>query len=84
MTSSPEVEDKRGKKMESEVTEALKRIAMRYNKSVEEIREDMRVAIDEAMSNPKPEVVQVWQKYKKNGYKPSPEEYIMMLLSEIE
>lgn len=55
---------------------ALEIIAAKEGISVEEVRREIQLAIDEAMKNPDPKVQAEWRKIPKKGKKPTPEEVI--------
>lgn len=55
---------------------ALEIIAAKEGISVEEVRREIQLAIDDAMKNPDPKVQAEWRKIPKKGKKPTPEEVI--------
>ena len=65
----------------SKVTRAFLEIARRENITIEEVRDEIQLAIDAAMNNPDPKVIKQWKDIKFKGDKPTPEE-IAILISE--
>ena len=55
---------------------AIEQLAAQKNISVEEIRREIGLAIDEAIANKEPEVHKQWAEILKYGQKPTPEEFI--------
>ncbi len=55
---------------------ALEIIAAKEGISLEEVRREIQLAIDDAMKNPDPKVQAEWRKIPKKGKKPTPEEVI--------
>lgn len=63
----------------SEITKILRRIALENGVSVSEVRKEIQIAIEAAMSNPDPAVQAEWKAMSHNGQIPSPEEVIIYL-----
>lgn len=55
---------------------ALEIVAAKEGISVEEVRREVQLAIDEAMKNPDPKIQAEWRKIPKKGKKPTPEEVV--------
>lgn len=54
----------------------LEIVAEKESVSVEEVRREIQLAIDDAMKNPDPKIQAQWRKIPKKGKKPTPEEVI--------
>lgn len=54
----------------------LEIVAEKEGVSVEEVRREIQLAIDDAMKNPDPKIQAQWRKIPKKGKKPTPEEVI--------
>ena len=67
----------------SEITKILRRIALENGVSVSEVRKEIQIAIEAAMSNPDPAVQAEWKAMSHNGQIPSPEEVIIYLAEKI-
>lgn len=54
----------------------LEIVAEKEGVSVEEVRREIQLAIDDAMKNPDPKIQEQWRRIPKKGKKPTPEEVI--------
>ncbi|MCM1132952.1 MAG: sporulation initiation factor Spo0A C-terminal domain-containing protein [Ruminococcus flavefaciens] len=61
----------------------LRKIAEEYNTTPDEVLREIQLAIDEAMNNPDPEIRRNWENIPCKGDKPSPEEVIAYISSEV-
>ena len=62
---------------------ALRQIAEREGKTVDDIREDIRAAIAEGRKNPDEHVRALWQDIPCEGTEPTPEEVILYLAQDM-
>ena len=60
----------------SKGTRAIEQLALQKGISIAEIREEIEIAINAAMTNPDPAAKKFWTEIMKNGKKPTPEEFI--------
>ena len=68
----------------SKGAKAIERVAIKNGVSVAEVRREMELAIDEAISSPEPAARSFWEPYIKSGTKPTPEEFIAIVAKKAE
>lgn len=69
---------------QSKATKILRRVASENGVSLSEVRREIQIAIDAAMSNPDPAVQAQWKAMSREGKVPSPEEVIIYLTEKIQ
>lgn len=69
---------------ESKIQKILKEVAERDGVSVEYVREEIQKAIDIGMSNPDPNIRLFWMKVPHEGVRPTPEEVLNYLSTQID
>ena len=62
---------------------AIEKLAAQKGVSVAEIREEIEIAINIAMSSPDPAAKKFWAEIMKNGKKPTPEEFIQYVSGKV-
>ena len=62
---------------------AIEQVALNRGISVIEVRKEIEIAIDAAMSNPDPAIQALWEQYRKKGSKPTPEEFIVSMAKKV-
>ena len=62
---------------------AIEQVALKNGISVAEARREIELAIDAAIANPDPKAQEFWDKYIKDGRKPTPEEFIVYMADKI-
>lgn len=62
---------------------ALRKVAKVNHTSIEDVKKEIRIAIDAAMANPDPSIQALWQSMPRSGEKPTPEEFIAFIVSTI-
>lgn len=61
----------------------FKEIAVKYGITPDEVRNEIQQTIDEAFSNPDPEIRKRWENVPRKGDKPTAEEFIKYMSHEI-
>lgn len=61
--------------------EALRKVALANNTTVEEVKREIMIAMDAAMENPDPAIQAMWRTIPHEGEKPTPEEFITFVAS---
>ena len=61
----------------------LEQVALKHGVSVEEVRREINLAIEDALLDPTFEVKEYWAKIPKKGEKPTPEEMIEYIANKI-
>lgn len=64
-------------------TDALRKVALANNTTVEEVRREIMIAMDAAMANPDPAIQTMWRTIPCAGEKPTPEEFIAFVASTV-
>lgn len=59
----------------------IKQIAYKNHVTEEEVRTDIKAAMDGGRSNPAPEVQSRWESFHYEGEEPTPEEFILWVAS---
>ena len=67
-----------------DITLALQKVADLNNISLEEVRKEIQISIQTAMSNPDPEIQKKWAAISSGHSEPTPEELIGFLLEKIQ
>lgn len=67
----------------SQVLKAFEKIAQKEGISVDEVRQEIQIAIDDAMKSDDHAVQAFWKKIKCSGDKPTPEEVVLHLAEQI-
>ena len=67
----------------SKGTRAIEQLALQKGISIAEIREEIEIAINAAMTNPDPAAKKFWSEIMKNAKKPTPEELIEYLSGKV-
>lgn len=67
----------------SQVTRAFEKIAEKEGISVSEVRQEIQIAIDDAMKSDDPAIQAFWKKIKCSGRKPTPEEVVIYLAKQV-
>ena len=62
---------------------AIEQVAAEHGISVAEVRKEMAIAINEAFSNPDPDVQARLTKISRTGDRPTPEEFIVFIAEKI-
>lgn len=65
------------------ITKILRQVALANGVSVSEVRKELQIAIEAAMSNPDPTVQAEWKAMSHDGRVPSPEEVLIYLTEKI-
>ena len=65
------------------VNRVLAEIALKNGVSVDEVRKEIQVALDEGMKNPDPNVQAYWNSIPRKGDKPTAQEVITYLSNQI-
>lgn len=63
----------------SKGAKAIEAVAKKHGVSAAEIRKEIEIAIEDAMSNPKPAARAFWEPFIKSGKKPAPEEFLIAM-----
>lgn len=67
----------------SKVIRAFEKIARKEGISVDEVRQEIQKAIDDAMQSDDPAVQAYWRKIKFKGKKPMPEEVVLYIAKQV-
>lgn len=67
----------------SKVIRAFEKIARKEGISVDEVRQEIQKAIDDAMQSDDPAVQAYWRKIKFKGKKPTPEEVVLYIAKQV-
>lgn len=67
----------------SKVIRAFEKIARKEGISVDEVRQEIQKAIDDAMQSDDPAVQAYWRKIKFKGDKPTPEEVVLYIAKQV-
>lgn len=67
----------------SKVIRAFEKIARKEGISVDEVRQEIQKAIDDAMQSDDPAVQAYWRKIKFKGEKPMPEEVVLYIAKQV-
>ena len=67
-----------------EIQEAIKKTAIKYGVTPDELKEDIKEAIQAGMASDNPIVRENWRKISKNGREPTVEEVIAFIALEVE
>ncbi len=68
----------------SKAQKLFEQVALKNGVSVAEVRKEIEIAIDEAMTNPDPAVKKEWENFKFKGDKPTPEEFIVHMAKKVQ
>ena len=68
----------------SKAQKLFEQVALKNGVSVAEVRKEIEIAIDEAMTNPDPAVKKEWENFKFKGEKPTPEEFIVYMSKKVQ
>lgn len=68
-------------KDQQRTAEIIRQIAKKHQVTEEEVRRDMKEAMDAARNNPDPEVQARWKTFNYNGDEPKLEEFILWIAS---
>lgn len=68
---------------ESKVIRAFEKIAKLEGISVNEVKQEIQKAIDDAMQSDDPAVQTYWRKMKCKGEKPTPEEVVLYIAKQV-
>lgn len=67
----------------SQVTKAFEKIAQKEGISVNEVRQEIEIVIDDAIKSNDPAIQAFWKKMKCSSRKPTPEEVVIYLAKQI-